>query len=79
MRQQPTISWASALAASTRFDAMLFKFAMNEDCQAALRRHKGLAGNKLGLNKDLMPTQQAHKSELWSLFKEAKATSKHAF
>jgi hypothetical protein len=36
-------------------------------------------GTKLGLDEDLMPTQQAHKSELWPLFKEAKATGKRAF
>ncbi len=58
---------------------MLLKFAMNEDCQATLRRRKGLAGTKLGLNEDLTPAQQARKSKLWSLFKEAKATGKRAF
>jgi hypothetical protein len=31
----------------------------------------------LGLDKDLAPAQQARKSEIWSLFKEAKVTSKH--
>jgi hypothetical protein len=36
-------------------------------------------GTKLGLDEDFMPTQQACKSELWPLFKEAKAASKHAF
>jgi hypothetical protein len=40
---------------------------------------KGLAGTKLGLDKDLMPAQQACKLELWPLFKEAKAASKRAF
>jgi hypothetical protein len=33
----------------------------------------------LGLDENLMPTQQARKSELWPLFKEAKAANKHAF
>jgi hypothetical protein len=33
----------------------------------------------LGLDKNFTPTQQARKSELWPLFKEAKATGKHAF
>jgi hypothetical protein len=34
---------------------------------------------KLGLDEDLMLAQQAHKSEMWPLFKEAKATNKRAF
>jgi hypothetical protein len=38
-----------------RFDAMLLKFTMNEDHQAALQGHKGLAGTKLGLDEDLTP------------------------
>jgi hypothetical protein len=58
---------------------MLLKFATNEDRQATLQRHKGVAKTKLGLDKDLMPTQQACKSKLWPLFKEAKAVSKRAF
>jgi hypothetical protein len=33
----------------------------------------------LDLDKDLMPTQQARKSKLWLLFKEAEATGKRAF
>jgi hypothetical protein len=49
---------------------MLFKFTLGR---------KGLAGTKLGLDEDLTPTQQAHKSKLWPLFKEAKVASKHAF
>ncbi len=44
-----------------------------------LGRHKGLVGTKLGLDEDLTPTQQARKSKMWSLFKEAKATGKRAF
>jgi hypothetical protein len=60
-------------------DAMLLKFTTNEDRQGALRGHKGLIGTKLGLDEDLMPTQQAHKSEMWPLFKEAKVVGKHAF
>jgi hypothetical protein len=58
---------------------MLFKFITSEDRQVALRRRKGLTRTKLGLDKDLTPVQEAHKSKLWSLFKEAKATGKHAF
>jgi hypothetical protein len=58
---------------------VLLKFVMSKDHQAALWRHKGLAGTKLGLDEDLTPAQQARKSELWLLFKEAKAASKRAF
>jgi hypothetical protein len=58
---------------------MLLKFAMSEDCQAALQGRKGLAGTKLSLDEDLTPAQQARKSELWLLFKEAKAAGKCAF
>ncbi len=47
--------------------------------QAALRGCKGLVGTKLGLDEDLMPTQQARKLKLWPLFKEAKETGKCAF
>ncbi len=60
------------------FDAVMLKFATSKDRQAVLRGCKGLVGTKLGLDKDLMPTQQACKSELWSLFKEAKAVGKRA-
>jgi hypothetical protein len=52
---------------------------MSEDHQAALRGHKGMVGTKLGLNEDFMPTQQVRKSELWPLFKEAKAAGKRTF
>jgi hypothetical protein len=58
---------------------MLLNFVTNEDRQVALRGRKGLAGTKLGLDEDLMPTQQVCKSKLWALFKEAKAVGKHAF
>ncbi len=70
---------ASTLAAIAHPNTVLLKFATNEDHQAALRGCKGLVGTKLGLDKDLTPTQQACKSKLWLLFKEAKATSKRAF
>jgi hypothetical protein len=70
---------ASALTAGVRPNAVLLKFATNEDHQVALWGRKGLIGTKLGLDEDLMPAQQARKLELWSLFKEAKAASKHAF
>ncbi len=65
--------------ASARLGAVLLKFTTNEDRQAALQGHKGLAGTKLGLDEDLTPTQQAHKSKLWPLFEEAKAAGKRAF
>jgi hypothetical protein len=79
MRQQLATWRASTLTTSARPNAVLFKFAMNEDRQAALRGCKGLIGSKLGLDENLTPTLQARKSELWSLFKEAKATNKCAF
>jgi hypothetical protein len=79
MRQQPMTMWASTLTARARPGAMLFKFVTNEDRQAALRGRKGLARTKLGLDEDLTPAQQAQKSELWPLFKEAKAVGKRTF
>jgi hypothetical protein len=60
-------------------DVVLFKFTMNEDHQATLLGRKGLATTKLGLDEDLTPVQQAHKSKLWPLFKEAKVASKRTF
>jgi hypothetical protein len=77
--QRPATSQASTSMASARLGAVLLKFATNEDHQAALQRHKGLAGTKLGLDEDLTPTQQARKSELWPLFEEAKVIGKRAF
>ncbi|CAK9260310.1 unnamed protein product [Sphagnum jensenii] len=68
---------AFALMAGMRPNAVLFKFVTSEDCQVALWGRKGLAETKLGLDEDLTPAQQARKSELWSLFKEAKAMGKH--
>jgi NADH:ubiquinone oxidoreductase subunit F (NADH-binding) len=65
--------------AGMRPNAVLFKFVTSEDCQVALWGRKGLAETKLGLDEDLTPAQQARKSELWSLFKEAKAMGKHTF
>jgi hypothetical protein len=56
-RQWAEIAWASTLAASTCFDEVLLKFVTSKDCQAALRRRKGLAGIKLGLDKDLTLAQ----------------------
>jgi hypothetical protein len=44
-----------------------------------LRGHKGLARTKLGLDEDLTLAQQARKSEMWPLFKEAKEVSKRTF
>jgi hypothetical protein len=60
-------------------DVMLFKFTMNEDRQATLRGRKSLARTKLGLDENIMPTQQVRKLKLWPLFKEAKAVGKHTF
>jgi hypothetical protein len=77
--QRPMITWASTSTARVRPGAVLLKFVTSENRQAALRGRKGLAGTKLGLDEDLTPMQQARKSELWPLFKEAKATSKRAF
>jgi hypothetical protein len=51
--QRLAIVRAFALAASV----VLLKFATSKDRQAALGERKGLAGNKLGLDKDLTPTQ----------------------
>jgi hypothetical protein len=77
--QRPVITRASTLTAGARLGIVLFKFATSEDCQAALWGRKGLARTKLGLDEDLTLAQQARKSELWPLFKEAKAASKRAF
>ncbi len=77
-QQRPAITWVSTLVAGARPGAMLFKFAMSEDRQAALRGRKGLVGTKLGLDEDLTLAQQACKSELWLLFKEAKVAGKCA-
>jgi hypothetical protein len=71
--------WASTPTANVCPGTMLLKFITNKGRQVALQRRKGLAKTRLGLDKDLMPTQQARKSELWPLFKEAKAASKRAF
>ncbi|CAK9221707.1 unnamed protein product [Sphagnum troendelagicum] len=78
-RQRPVTLQASTSIASTHPGVVLFKFAMSEDRQAALRGRKGLVGTRLGLDEDLMPTQQVRKSELWPLFKEAKVANKRAF
>jgi hypothetical protein len=70
---------ASTLTTGACLSAMLLKFVMNEDRHATLRGRKGLVGTKLGLDEDLMPAQQVHKSKLWPLFKEAKVASKRTF
>jgi hypothetical protein len=72
-------AWAFVLVASAHFGAMLFNFVTNKDLSVVLRGHKGLVGTKLGLDEDLTPIQQVHKSKLWLLFKEAKVGSKRAF
>ncbi len=69
----------STSATCTCLSTMLFKFATNENYQVALRGCEGLARIKLGLDENLTPTQQVHKLEPWSLFKEAKAVGKCAF
>jgi len=78
-QQRPAISRASTSTTIVCPDTVLLKFITNKDRQATLRRRKGLARMKLGLDEDFMPTQQACKSELWPLFKEAKAVNKRAF
>ncbi|CAK9258448.1 unnamed protein product [Sphagnum jensenii] len=57
--QRPTTTWASTSAAGARLGAVLLKFTTNEDRQATLRGHKGLAKTKLGLDENLTPAQQA--------------------
>jgi hypothetical protein len=78
-QQRPVTMRASTLTVGVRPGVVLLKFVTSEDRQAALRGRKGLTGTKLGLNEHLTPAQQARKSELWPLFKEAKAASKRAF
>jgi hypothetical protein len=51
------VAVVSTLAVGARLDAMPLKFATSGDCQTVLRRRKGLAKTKLGLDKDLTPTQ----------------------
>jgi hypothetical protein len=70
---------ASVSTASARPDTVPLKFVMSEDRQAVLRGRKGLVKTKLGLDKDLTLAQQACKSEMRPLFKEAKVASKRAF
>jgi hypothetical protein len=79
MWQRPIVALASALATNARLGAVLLKFTMSENHQAVLQEHKGSSRTKLGLDEDLTPMQEVCKSELRPLFKEAKATSKHAF
>jgi hypothetical protein len=79
MRQRLVVAWASTLATGACPGAVLLKFATSEDCPAVLRGCKGLVGTKLGLDEDLMPVQQACKSEMWPMFKEAKAMGKCTF
>jgi hypothetical protein len=51
----------------------------SENRQVVLQGCKGLARTKLGFNEDLMPVQQACKSKMWPLFKEAKTKGKCTF
>jgi hypothetical protein len=78
-QQRPTIARASASMLGTCPNEVLLKFVTSKDHQVALRRCKGLTGTKLGLDEDLMLAQQPRKSEMWTLFKEAKAMGKCAF
>ncbi len=55
-QQRLAIARASAPTIGTHPNAMLLKFAMSEDYQVVLQERKGLAGTKLGPDKDLMPT-----------------------
>jgi hypothetical protein len=57
MRQRPVTMRASTSMARARPGAVLLKFATSEDCQAAFRGCKGLAGTKLGLDEDFTPAQ----------------------
>ncbi len=77
--QQLVTIRSSTSTARARLGAVLLKFATSEDHQVAFRGRKGLVGTKLGLDEDLILAQQACKSELWSLFKEAKVVGKRAF
>jgi hypothetical protein len=54
-QQRPVTTRASTSTVGARPGAVLLKFATSEDRQAALRGRKGLAGTKLGLDKDLTP------------------------
>jgi hypothetical protein len=56
-RQRPMITRASTSTAGARLGVVLLKFATSEDRQATLRRRKGLAGTKLGLDEDLILAQ----------------------
>jgi hypothetical protein len=56
-QQRLATTQASTLTTGACPSMMLFKFATNEDRQVMLRRCKGLAGIKLGLDEDLTPTQ----------------------
>jgi len=60
-------------------DALLLKFAMSKNHQVVLQGHKGLARTKLGLDEDLMPTQQARKLNLWPLFKRPRQQASAPF
>jgi hypothetical protein len=73
------IAKVSTSTMCVHFDTILFKFTISEDRQATLQGRKGLVGTKLGLDEDLTLAQQARKSKLWPLFKEAKATCKCTF
>jgi hypothetical protein len=79
MRHRPSAARAFAPAVGAHPDTVLLQFATSEDCQVALQGHKGLTRTKLGLNKDFTPTQQARKSELRPLFKEAKVVGNRTF
>jgi hypothetical protein len=55
--QWPATAWVSTPMTGARPSVVLFKFTMSEDRQVALQGRKGLVGTKLGLDKDLTPTQ----------------------
>jgi hypothetical protein len=78
-RQWPTIVQASTPTMVTRPNAVMFMFVTSKYHQVVLQGRKGLVGTKLGLDEDLTPAQHACKSELWPLFKKAKAVGKCAF
>jgi hypothetical protein len=49
--------WAFALVVGVCLNAVLLKFTMSEDCQAAFRGCKGLTRTKLGFDEDFMLAQ----------------------
>jgi hypothetical protein len=57
-QQRPMTTQASTPTTRARPSMVLLKFATSEDRHAALRGRKDLTRTKLGLDKDLTPSQQ---------------------